>query len=530
MTITRREALKWGFVGGGTLLLPWGKADPVFAQFSPQIRRFERPFQIPPLLSPIRSDAKTDYYEITVAKASIEIIPGLQTQIWGYNGLTPGPTIRQQGGRRDAGGKDSVVRFINKLGQDDRGQDIPLSTHLHGMASLPHYDGYAEDLIPVDYFKDYIYPNDRAATLWYHDHSLDRTSYNVYRGLAGMYIVEDEYERNLPLPQGEYDLPLILQDKQLAVDGQLIFNDNNQRNLYGDIILVNGVPWPRLEVANRKYRFRILNASASRNYNLILSRQLESQTKGDRLIVIGTDAGLMASPVVLQSPTQTLPVVMAERYDVLIDFSEYPLGTQIYLRNLGFTGSIDSSIRSQTIMRFEVTKQTTDDSQIPNFLREVKPIPIPANVTRRVFRFERNSNRWKINNKIWDRNRVDANPRPGDVEIWDLVNPGSGWVHPVHIHLLDFQILSRNGQPPRPHERGWKDVFSVGEFETVRVVGKFGRREEDGSNPFMGKFMMHCHNLVHEDHAMMTQFEIGQGGPDPVTTAPAKPITQMLPL
>jgi spore coat protein A, manganese oxidase len=108
-----------------------------------------------------------------------------------------------------------------------------------------------------------------------------------------------------------------------------------------------------------------------------------------------------------------------------------------------------------------------------------------------------------------------------------LVNPGSGWVHPVHIHLVDLQLLDRNGLPPRPYERGWKDVFLVGEFEKVRVIAQFRSRDQ---RDIKGKFMMHCHNLVHEDHAMMTQFEIGQGGPDPVTTAPAQPLSQITPL
>jgi FtsP/CotA-like multicopper oxidase with cupredoxin domain len=113
------------------------------------------------------------------------------------------------------------------------------------------------------------------------------------------------------------------------------------------------------------------------------------------------------------------------------------------------------------------------------------------------------------------------------VEIWNLVNAGGGWVHPIHIHFVDLQMLDRNGTPPRPYERGWKDVFALSELETVRVIAKFGRRSGDA---IQGKFMMHCHNLVHEDHAMMTQFEIGKGGPNPVTTAPAQPIATMLPL
>lgn len=526
MKITRREAIKLGLLGGGSLLFPMGFPQPAFAQLSPQIPRFQVPLHIPPVLQPVRSDATTDYYEMTLQKSQVEILPGLITTIWGYNGITPGPTIRQRGGKRDEGGRQSVVRFINQLGKDANQEEIKATTHLHGMASLPQYDGHAEDLIPPGYFKDYIYPNDRAATIWYHDHAIDQTSRNVYMGLAGMYIVEDQYELDLPLPKGQYDIPLILQDKRFDVEGSLVFDDRNQRSVYGDVMLVNGVPWPRLEVANRKYRFRILNASASRNYQLVLSQKAESLTLGDQLIVIGSDGGLLSEPVAVTTPFQHLRIAMAERYDVIIDFSKYPVGTQLFLRNIGFSGSIDSDARSHTLMRFDVVREEPDESTIPDTLRPVKPIPVSEAVTTRTFRFERNQGLWKINNKTWNTNRVDANPGEGDVEIWNLVNPGSGWVHPVHIHLVDLQLLDRNGMPPRPYETGWKDVFHVGEFETVRVIAKFGRRDGDY---IKGKFMMHCHNLVHEDHSMMTLFEVGQGGDSPFS-APAKPLSEMLPL
>lgn len=527
MTYTRRDLLRLGLIGGGSLLFPWGVAHPAWAALSPQIPRFQQPFRVPPVLQPVRSDQTTDYYEITMRKAPMEILPGLKAEIWGYNGMTPGPTIRQQGGSRRSGGRQSVVRFINQLGQDAAGDPIRTVIHLHGMASLPQYDGFAEDFVPPGYFKDYIYPNDRAATIWYHDHVIDKTARNVYMGLAGMYIVEDQYEQNLPLPKGEYDVPLILQDKNLAIDGSLIFNDWDRRNVYGDVILVNGVPWPYMEVANRKYRFRVLNASASRNYQLALSRGAESLSVGDQLIVIGTDAGLIGQPARLTSPFQLLRVGVAERYEFIIDFSKYPIGTQLYLRNVGFSGSIDTDNRTHTLMRFDVVRDEPDDSQIPSQLRPVEPIAASSAVRTRRFRFERNNGEWKINNKLWDKDRADANPNPGDVEIWELTNPGSGWVHPVHIHLIDMQILDRGGLAPRSYERGWKDVFLVNEFETVRVIGKFGTRD---GNYITGKFMMHCHNLVHEDHSMMTVFEVGQGGDDPITTAPAQPIAQILPL
>ncbi|MGB3613784.1 MAG: multicopper oxidase domain-containing protein, partial [Elainellaceae cyanobacterium] len=217
MKLNRRAALKLGLVGGGSFLLPFSAQNPLLAApFSPQLPRFVTPLSIPPVLSPQYSDETTDYYEIRLQKKRVEILPGTTTEIWGYNGLFPGPTIRQRGGNPNTEGRQSVVRFINELGKDDDDCDIDAVVHLHGMASLPQYDGFATDLVRPDHFKDYIYPNDRAATIWYHDHAIDKTARNVYMGLAGMYIVEDGFERDCPLPKDDYDVPLIIRDAFFA--------------------------------------------------------------------------------------------------------------------------------------------------------------------------------------------------------------------------------------------------------------------------------------------------------------------------
>lgn len=199
---TRREALQLGAIAGGSLLLPIALQYHGYAVTagSPQPTPFQIKLPIPPVLKPVRSDETTDYYEIAMNKSLVEILPGLTTEIWAYNGRMPGSTILQ---RQD---RQSIVRFINNL-------DTPTSVHLHGMASLPQYDGYPEDLIFPGYYKDYIYPNSRAATLWYHDHAIHNTARNVYMGLAGMYIIQDKLELDLPLPKGKYDVPLIIQGR-----------------------------------------------------------------------------------------------------------------------------------------------------------------------------------------------------------------------------------------------------------------------------------------------------------------------------
>lgn len=493
--ITRREALKLGTLAGGSLLLPTSFLYRSQAQAgtagSPQPTPFTVKLPIPPVLQPVRSDATTDYYQITMKKAQVNILPGLTTEIWGYNGITPGPTIKQRLGRK------SVVRFINNS------VGVPTSVHLHGMASLPQYDGYAEDLTPPGYYKDYVYPNNRAATIWYHDHAIHNTARNVYMGLAGMYIVQDEVELGLPLPKDQYDVPLIIQDKQFTRSGRLVFDTQGEKSQFGDVILVNGAPWPRMEVAARKYRFRVLNGSISRSYNLALSN-------GADFIMIGTDAGLMSAPVSVKN----FRLGMAERYEFIIDFSKYAVGTRIVLRNLDLPNNDDYDGTDQ-IMRFDVVRSEPDNSSIPSTLRTIETIPESSAVRTREFRYERSNGLWVVNGRVWNNKRVDANPQLGDVEIWKLYNNSGGWFHPIHIHLIDCLMLDRNGKPPLPYERGWKDVFYVGENESVRVIGRYG--------PNTGKYMSHCHNTVHEDHDMMNQFEVGQGGISPFAES-ARPL------
>jgi FtsP/CotA-like multicopper oxidase with cupredoxin domain len=206
---------------------------------------------------------------------------------------------------------------------------------------------------------------------------------------------------------------------------------------------------------------------------------------------------------------------VAERYGVIVDFSQFPRDVkQVYLRNINFPSNLGPE--AATLMRFDLLDEpVTDSCTIPNplgIMTDRKALEDRA-VTTRTFRFGR-GNQWTINGNTWNPTRVDADPNQCDIEIWNLVNTG-GWAHPVHIHLIDFRVIDRNGLAPLPYERGWKDVVLLSPLETVRVVAKFA--------PHRGKYMMHCHNIVHEDHDMMTQFEVGKGGPDPLSDR-AKPL------
>jgi spore coat protein A len=304
----------------------------------------------------------------------------------------------------------------------------------------------------------------------------------------------------------------------LAANGGLAYDDRSHSGLWGDIILVNGRPWPVMKVQRRVYRFRVLNASISRSIRPTLST-------GDPMYMVATDGGLMPTSRAVTSWRHG----GAERYEVLIDFSKYPAGKRIELRNLSNSNNIDYDFTSK-IMAFDVTDEPVDTSDptwrtIPGALADSPAMSLTATqaVATRTLRVERTNSLWTLNGTTWDDvvasgyRKVLANPKLDDVEIWQIENKSGGWFHPLHIHLVDFQILSRNGKAPFDHERGPKDVVYVGENETVRLLMRFEHQR--------GRYMVHCHNLPHEDHDMMGQFSVGLSATevdvnDPITADP----------
>ncbi len=499
--LSRRDVLKFGVLGSAAVALPLersaraGALLPTRMPASKLPAPFTVPFTQPPVLAPYAANGTTDYYKISMEPVMADVLPGFKTPLWGYNGLVPGPTISVEQGRK------VVMRQVNNLPAVHPSLKYTpwTSVHLHGSASLPEYDGYASDITNPGQYKDYRYPNVQAArTLWYHDHGLHHTAENVLQGLAAQYHLHDPLEASLPIPHGEFDVPLIVSDAMFDDTGALLWNNHDQSGMYGDVILVNARPWPLMKVKRRKYRFRLLNASISRSYAWSLDT-------GDAMTVIGTDAGLMPRPQSVKSFRQG----MAERYEIVIDFAKYPVGKRVVLKNTSPKNNINYT-NTNKVMAFEVIGDAFDptDNSIPAVLNPANPVmsltESMAVATRRIDVIRKNG-MWTINGHTWDDvvasgfTLTEANPRNGDVEIWEIRNPSGGWFHPVHIHLIDFRILDRNGKPPMPHELGPKDVVYVGENETVRVLARFEGR---------GKYMIHCHNLVHEDHDMMTQFEV----------------------
>ena len=514
MTLSRRDLLKMGVLAGASVALPLERGasadstgpNRLAASLLP--RPFTVPFGVPELLVPFRADATTDYYRVIMQPFPAQVLPGFTTPLWGYNAQVPGPTVRITRGRR------AVIRQVNALPAQHPvlGYTPWTSVHLHGSPSAPQYDGYASDITNPGQYKDYRYDNlQPARTLWYHDHGVHHTAENVLMGLAAQYHLIDPADQVLHLPTGPYDMALTVADAMFTADGGLLFDDHDETGMFGDVILVNGRPWPVLQVARRKYRFRILNASVTRSYAWSLD-------SGEPMTIIATDAGLMPFPQQVLSFRHA----PAERYEVVIDFSAYPVGRRVVLGNTSPKNNIEYD-NTDKVMAFDVVGHDFDpaDNSVPEALNPdggVMALTEQQAVNTVQLNLVRQHGRWTINGHTWDDvvasgfRLVEATATRGDVVIFELRNDSGGWHHPVHLHAIDFKILDRNAAPPMAHELGPKDVVYLGENETVRVITRFD---------VTGTYMMHCHNLVHEDHDMMSQLRVlnvdGSSGTDPLS-------------
>ena len=450
------------------------------------------------------------------------------TRVWGYGstatGATyPGPTLLASTGNpvtvtwvndlRDAQGNLRTTHYLPvdlcMKGPDVEGSTARIVTHLHGGHVPATVDGYPESTLLPGEQTTYVYPNNQAAgTLWYHDHAMGITRLNVIMGMAGFYLLTDPVEAALGLPSGQYEIGLAIQDRAFNTDGSFRYPAAWDEHFFGDKILVNGKVWPYLDVKRGKYRFRMLNGSTSRVYTLTLSN-------GAPFWVIGNDLGLLPRPLRRASLTLT----PGERMDVVIDFQPYANGTQIILENSApapYPGSPGVGVIPNVMKFVVVNGGGTHTAPLPGTLRAVTPIPeSEAARTRTLELFkvpdECTGQRWSINGLRFD--DITEFPALGSTEIWSWVNR-SGYVHPMHMHLVQFQVLDR--QPfvivdgaiqttgprvaPDSSEAGWKDTTPVRPLEIVRVICRF----ED----YLGKYPYHCHILEHEEHEMMRQFQV----------------------
>ena len=311
LSVSRRDVLKVSALGAAAIALPFERV--VRAKTASKIAesKIPRPYTLPFTVPPVIDGRGGGTITIAQKMQNAVILPGVQTPIFGYNGITPGPTIlARRGTPLSVAVQQRTAGQAPALGL--RGLDVGPPARVGLEAAVRrlrqrHHAPRAD--------KTYQFPNNQESrTLWYHDHGVHHTAENAYMGLAAMYLMSDELEDRLPIPKGAYDLPVVIADKMFAANGSLMYDDEGHSGLYGDVMLVNGQPWPNLKVAKRKYRFRILNASLSRGLRLQLSNT------GLPMTVIATDGGLMPKP---QTTTQ-LRVGMAERYEVVIDFTNIP--------------------------------------------------------------------------------------------------------------------------------------------------------------------------------------------------------------
>ncbi|KAK4988246.1 hypothetical protein LTR50_004072 [Elasticomyces elasticus] len=454
---------------------------------------YQFPVPVPPIAAPAFTEVidgiPRNYYEMTVEPFQKTVFPNLgPANLVGYNASAPGPTYYVPKGT------ESIIRVTNNA-------SLSSVVHLHGSYTHSPWDGWANDEIQPGQYKDYYYPNSQSArSIWFHDHAATHTSHDAYYGQGGMYIIYDPAEDALGLPRGQYDTVLALSDKIYQSSGDLWNPDGQNVNFYGDVIQVNEQPWPYFAVEPRKYRLRFFDMSLSRPYNLYFQ---DTNNKRITFQVIASDAGLFGGPV----STSDVTIAMGERYEIVIDFAAYA-GQNITLRNGKSVQTSTTFANTDKVMRFMVGNTVTDktnNGDVPSVLNPNIKYPKLKTTVDHTFDFDLASGgTWTINGVSFSdvNNRVLARPPQGSVELWELRYRGGPGVHPVHVHLVDFQIISRSGGSNRgvmPYETaGLKDIVLLEPGETVRVLAYYG--------PWNGLYMFHCHNLIHEDHSMMAVF------------------------
>lgn len=423
----------------------------------------------------ITPDGRTvQFYSATIEPFTQQVYPNLgPANLVGYNGTAPGPTYMIKKGT------ETIIRYLNK-------GEVTASIHLHGSYTHATWDGWASDELEPGQWKDYYYPNSETARpIWYHDHAEGHTASDAYYGQAGVYIIYDPEEDALGLPSGDYDVPLAITDKIYQANGDLASPTGNPMNFFGDVIQVNEQPWPYMAVEPRKYRLRFYDMSLSRPYDLYFE---DPSGNWIEFQVIASDSGLFGGPV----SSKDIVISMGERYEVVIDFSPYA-GMNISLNNNMQQAQISEFSNTDKVMRFVVGNDVSDSSNngpVPSTLNGNIQWPAQRTTVDHSFNFQLGGDAmWTINGVDFAdmKNRVLARPPQGTVELWQLHHSGGPAVHPVHVHLVNFQVVSRTGgsRGVLPYEAaGLKDVVLLEPGETVQVLAFYG--------PWNGLYMFHC--------------------------------------
>ncbi|HET7880694.1 MAG TPA: multicopper oxidase domain-containing protein [Acetobacteraceae bacterium] len=493
------------------------------------------------------------YYELTMKEVQLKLHPDYSpTTVWGFDGRVPGPLIQAKYG------EPILVRFHNHLPSVRIPQAFgiaEMTTHLHNAHTPSESDGN-----PVNYFnsvndpndinpygyKDQHYPNvlagftdprfitagrsqaqngdptEALSSLWYHDHHLDFTAQNVYKGMFGCYNLFDSLDsgdgNGLHLPHGDYDVPIFFNDFLFDSHCQQVFDLFNLDGILGDRFCANGVIQPHFDVEQKRYRLRLYNPGPSRWYEFALF-------DGKNFLPfwqIGSDGNLLPNAILVNS----VRLAVAERVDIIVDFGKIAASRLFLVNRLeqvngrGPTGKILNP--GTPIIQINVLPANGNDDSIDPAVYAVpsgqimRPLPDPdfvalqakaAKAKTRTWRFERGGGGWQVNGKFFDEDVVDAPIPVGSEETWVIQNPGGSWRHPVHIHFEEHRTLSRNGVAVKPNTQfngcidyARKDVIELNTNEEVRIFMRF--------RDMKGRYVMHCHNVVHEDHAMMIRWDI----------------------
>jgi len=515
------------------------------------LTKYLDPLPLPAVLSPVGMLGSEIYYEVTMSEFQQQLHSELSpTTVWGYNGTYPGPTFEAMRNYPVA------VKWINNLPYDHlftidtmlHGAGYPnpavrTVVHLHGGDVKPEDDGYPEAWYTPGYSALFHYPNRQLpTTLWYHDHALGITRLNVVAGLAGFYLLRDNWEMSLNLPSGVYEVPIVIQDRTFYDNGEFFYPYPWEPEFFGDVAVVNGKVWPKLVVEPRKYRFRFLNGSNARFYNLkmfeadsdgnLIYDLYSEMIPGPAFYQIGSDGGFLSNVVTLNDPNDPyaprLLMGSGERFDVIIDFAGLQ-GKYFLLHNdakAPFKG-LDSPVEDEAplpeIMLFEVKDTTVvDNSVIPwSIMPAVKRHSEYSAVKTRDLTLEElldslgNPIAALLNGMMWD-DPITENPTLNTTEIWKIINLTED-VHPIHLHLVQFNVLDRQpfdveqymldstivftgpAVPPDPNEMGWKDTFRAHPGQVTRIIARFNRA---------GLYVWHCHILEHEDNEMMRPYQV----------------------
>jgi spore coat protein A, manganese oxidase len=525
--------------------------------------KFVESLPIPPVVGAVDGKIK-----LTMAPASHSFHSALpDTSTWGYGGATYlGPTINARRGEaievlaeNELGEhplKDAIDTGLHGALETDK-TSPRVSLHLHGGNTAPDSDGHPEDTFLPQEAKTYHYENDQeAANLWYHDHALGITRLNVMAGLAGFYLLRDEFDTGdaanpIGLPYGGYEIPLVIQDRLFNEDGSLAYPEGPLQiwspEFFGDTAVVNGKAFPNLDVDRGLYRFRVINGSNARVYDLYLSN-------GHSFFQIGGDGGLLNAPVLLGH----LVLAPGERADLLVDFSGYAPGTKIVLKNTAPVPFPDGpknvrrgGLPLRDLMQFTVGPSAGFDRGVPAALRAVPILPLSSPVKVRdlslveIMDMEHDEPLMaRLNNLPWTSSDIEL-PVVDTVEQWNIINT-TGDTHPIHLHLVQFQILSRQrfraeayteayyselehdttgphpvpsadpyriGRPRLPdlNETGWKDTVRANPGEITSILVPFGAKAAPGvpfGKSYTGDYVWHCHILEHEDNEMMLPYRV----------------------